>query len=413
MLTALLFDDGLAELAPLTDLRASFDVRTGALTTCERLCASMRLRLVGLSVPAALTSLTSKRHSEPVNIPVPSGAPVLVINGRCVLPPEQAAGLKIGESLVEEASGHVAAALLEPSAAQAFLEGGKLPPGPTRTLKAPAMMSRPWHVRRFRDEALRLDLTLLQNAETGALTSTQEPERTRRYDLGVVHLGGDAVIHPDARVCPGAVLDSERGTIHVAEHAVVRPGAVLIGPCYVGPNSTVLERATIRAGTAIGPWCKVNGEVGGTIFQGYSNKAHDGYVGDSYIGEWVNLGAGTTTSNLLNTYGEIISRALPDGPNERTGETFLGPVIGDHVKTAICTRIMTGSVLHTGGMFATTAAVSGCTPAFAWATDAGTRRYRLDKFLEVMRGAMGRRKVEPSAAYVERVAELHGAGGRA
>jgi acetyltransferase-like isoleucine patch superfamily enzyme len=181
----------------------------------------------------------------------------------------------------------------------------------------------------------------------------------------------------------------------------------------VGPHSTVLERATIRQHTAIGPWCKVNGEVGGTIFQGYANKAHDGYLGDSWMGEWVNLGAGTTNSNLLNTYGEIVSRATPDGKNERTGENFLGAVIGDHVKTAICTRIMTGSVLHTGSMFATTAPVSGCVGAFTWATDdpdtgrPSHRPYRLDKFGEVMRAAMARRKVEPSEAYLRRLAELH------
>jgi UDP-N-acetylglucosamine diphosphorylase/glucosamine-1-phosphate N-acetyltransferase len=203
------------------------------------------------------------------------------------------------------------------------------------------------------------------------------------------------------------VLDSEHGAIHVAEHAVVRPGAVLIGPCYVGPHSTVLERATIRPGTAIGPWCKVNGEVGGTIFQGYANKAHDGYLGDAYVGEWVNLGAGTTVSNLLNTYSEVIAKATPGGSNERTGETFLGPVIGDHVKTAICTRVMTGSILHTGSMFATTAAVSGCVGPFTWATDEGQRVYRLDKFLEVARAAMERRKVEPSEAYIAALAALH------
>src|SRR5262245_7410755 len=176
MQTAFLFDDGLPELAPLTDLRASFDVRTGALTTCERLCAAMRLRVVGLRVPATLAALTSKRHSEPVNITVPQAGPVLVINGRCVLPPDTGAGLKVGEALVEEGSGDVVAAMLEPAAAQAFLESGELAGCTTRTLAGPALMSRPWHVRRHRDEALRLDLTLLQNAETGALTSTQEPE---------------------------------------------------------------------------------------------------------------------------------------------------------------------------------------------------------------------------------------------
>src|SRR4051812_1408947 len=227
MLTAFLFDDGLPELAPLTDLRASFDVRTGALTTCERLCAAMRLRLVGLRVPAGLAALTSKRHSEPVNIPVPQTGPVLVINGRCVLPPEQAAGLRVGEALVEDASGHVVAAMLEPAAAQAFLETGK-PAGCTpRVLRAPAMISRPWHVRRFRDEALKLDLSLLGTAERGALTSTQEPERSHRLETGVVHLGGNVVVQVGARVCPGATLDSEQGLIHIAQDAVIRPGAVL------------------------------------------------------------------------------------------------------------------------------------------------------------------------------------------
>jgi hypothetical protein len=151
----------------------------------------------------------------------------------------------------------------------------------------------------------------------------------------------------------------------------------------------------------------VNGEVGGCIFQGFANKAHDGYLGDSWVGEWCNLGAGTTTSNLLNTYGETIAKALPSSRNERTGEVFLGTIFGDHTKTAICTRLMTASVLHTGSMFATTAAVSGTVPAFSWATDAGTSAFRLDKFVDVMRTAMARRKVQPSEAYLQTLAALH------
>jgi UDP-N-acetylglucosamine diphosphorylase/glucosamine-1-phosphate N-acetyltransferase len=411
MIAAYLFDDDLPQLAPLTDLRPSFDIRTGALTTLERLSMAIGLRVVGLKVPQGLAVLSSKRHSAPVNVAVPKGGPILVLNGRCVLPPPGLKDLNPGEALVEAGSGALVAAMLNAEDAQAFLDGGRLGTVKTQTLPAPTLLSRPWHIRSFRDSALKMDLDLLQSSETGELTSTQEPRTARRYEPapGVLHLGGDVVIHAEAKVYPGVVLDSENGPIHIAEHAVVRPGAILIGPCYVGPHATVLERATIRAGTAIGPWCKVNGEVGGTIFQGYSNKAHDGYVGDSYIGEWVNLGAGTTTSNLLNTYGEIVAKATPSSSNERTGETFLGAMIGDHVKTAICTRIMTGSVLHTGCMFATTAPVSGCIGPFTWATDAGVRRYRLEKFLEVARAAMGRRKVEASAAYIERIGELHAA----
>ena len=190
-----------------------------------------------------------------------------------------------------------------------------------------------------------------------------------------------------------------------------RAGAVIVGPAYVGPHATVMDRAVIRGQTVIGPYCKVAGEVSGTVFQGYSNKAHDGYLGDSWVGEWVNLGAGTTNSNLLNTYGEVVARATPDGPNERTGEQFFGAVIGDHAKTAICTRIMTGAVIHTGAMIATTAAASGCIGRFAWCTDEGVRAYRMGKFVEVARAMMGRRGVTPSGGYVGRLEEL--AGGRA
>jgi UDP-N-acetylglucosamine diphosphorylase / glucose-1-phosphate thymidylyltransferase / UDP-N-acetylgalactosamine diphosphorylase / glucosamine-1-phosphate N-acetyltransferase / galactosamine-1-phosphate N-acetyltransferase len=181
----------------------------------------------------------------------------------------------------------------------------------------------------------------------------------------------------------------------------------------------VLERSLVKSNTALGPWCKVAGEVGGTIFQGFANKAHDGHLGDSYIGEWVNLGAGTTNSNLLNTYGEVVAKQSPRGSNERTGETFLGCVLGDHVKTAICTRIMTGAIVHTGTMWAATAAISGCVPGFSWVTDSSPppsgageqwKPFRFDKFMEVARAAMGRRKIVPSEATVAALLALQKAG---
>ncbi|HYE60529.1 MAG TPA: putative sugar nucleotidyl transferase [Phycisphaerales bacterium] len=409
MTSAHVFDDGLPLLAPLTDLRPSFDVRTGALTNLERLSRVLSLRISSLQVPARLAPLIAKRHSIPVNTPITGTSPVLLINGRAVVPAPRMLELQCGESLVESRSGDLIAACLDPAAAQHFITDRVAPPLRQTSIDTPTLLARPWHVRTFRDAALAMDLELLAEDQPHALTSTEQPAQGRRYDPapGTLHLGGNVVIAPTAKVYPGVVLDSEHGPIHIADHATIRPGAILIGPCYVGPHCTVLERATIRQGTAIGPWCKVNGEVGGTVFQGYANKAHDGYLGDAYVGEWVNLGAGTTVSNLLNTYGEVITRATPRSSNERTGETFLGPVIGDHVKTAICTRIMTGSILHTGSMFATTAPVSGCVPAFTWATDEGKRTYRLDKFLEVAQAAMGRRKVELSEHYRAVLAALH------
>ena len=218
----------------------------------------------------------------------------------------------------------------------------------------------------------------------------------------------DVLLDPDATVYPGATLDVEAGPIAIAGGAVLRPGAVVGSPTAIGPHCIVREHAVVRGNSAFGPHCKVGGEAAGVIFQGYTNKVHEGYIGDSWLGEWTNLGAGTTNSNLLNTYSEIVSQATPGGQRERTGETFLGAMIGDHVKTAIGTRIMTGAVIGTGSMWAAGHAITGCLEPFAWVTDAGHRQYRLEKFVEVMRAVMARRDVEPSDAYVARLAGLHG-----
>jgi UDP-N-acetylglucosamine diphosphorylase/glucosamine-1-phosphate N-acetyltransferase len=387
-----LFDDRLPSLSPLADLRPAWDIRTGAFTTLERVEATLGRAVDGLVCGGDLADLA--REGDP-RVLSPSDTPAgLYLNARCVLPPDRVFSLAMGETLVDE-RGETVAAMVDHAAAGRLLAGDL---GGLRAITSAApMLTRPWHVRTHRDACLSRDMALLA-AKIPFATS-----------LPACIAFGPQRLHvaASARIYPGVTFDLELGPIVIDERAVIRPGAQLIGPCYVGRDSTILERATIRPGTAVGPVCKVNGEVGGTIFQGFSNKAHDGYVGDSYLGEWVNLGAGTTTSNLLNTYGEIIAKASPSLGNERTGLQYLGSVIGDHVKTAICTRLMTGTVVHTGAMIATTAAASGCVLPFAWCTDAGTRSFRLDKFTEIMRTAMGRRKVEPTAAYVARVAELH------
>jgi hypothetical protein len=145
--------------------------------------------------------------------------------------------------------------------------------------------------------------------------------------------------------------------------------------------------------TSIGPMCKVSGEVGGTIFQGYSNKCHAGHLGDSVIGEWVNFGAGTSNSNLLNTYGNVIVTDI-DGKRHKTDRQYVGCFVGDYVKFAIETRIMTGSIIGTGAMVASSTPVPSPTPRFAWVTDKGTRTYQIEKFLEVARTVMHRRNQE-------------------
>ena len=208
-------------------------------------------------------------------------------------------------------------------------------------------------------------------------------------------------------VFPGVVFDTHAGPIFIGPDVTIRPNAVLVGPCWVGRGSVISEGAVIRGNTVIGPQCRVGGEVGATIFHGFSNKVHDGYMGDSFVGQWVNIGADTVTSNLLNTYGEISVRLESDAPRRNTGRMFLGSLIGDHVKTAICTRLMTGTVLGTGAMVATTSAPPTSVDRYAWLTDTGSRTYQLDKFLDMARRVMARRQEELSDADESQLRAVH------
>jgi UDP-N-acetylglucosamine diphosphorylase / glucose-1-phosphate thymidylyltransferase / UDP-N-acetylgalactosamine diphosphorylase / glucosamine-1-phosphate N-acetyltransferase / galactosamine-1-phosphate N-acetyltransferase len=404
MTAVYVLDDGKGLLSPLTDLRPSFMVRTGALTTLERTqrllgagrLAGLAKTVAGVLVPEARAAYTRELVGVPVN-PSSMAGEIAVLNGRCT-DPQVLGTLRPGEARLETGSGNLVCARCDLLRLKAVLGGDYHGLG-VESAPESTLMSRPWHVRRSRDRALSLDLALLA-AEPGWRTASL-----------AVAMGDGISVHGSATVSPGVVLDATNGPIVIDERAAIRPGAILIGPCYVGPHSTVLERATIRPNTAVGPRCKVNGEISGVIFQGFANKAHEGFLGDSWVGEWVNLGAGTTNSNLLNTYGEVVSRAGPGTPNERTGEQFLGAIIGDHVKTAICTRIMTGSVINTGTMWAATSPYSGTLPGFTWGTDEGRRQFRLSKFLEVARAAMARRGATPSAAYEALLSELHHSAG--
>ncbi|HEV8608106.1 MAG TPA: putative sugar nucleotidyl transferase [Tepidisphaeraceae bacterium] len=191
------------------------------------------------------------------------------------------------------------------------------------------------------------------------------------------------------RPSPGVVLDGSRGPVVIDHHAGLGPNSILQGPCYIGPYAQVSPLAIIRPGTSIGMMCKVGGEISNSILFGYTNKIHEGFLGDSYVGKWVNLGAATNTSNLKNTYDEI-SVPTPQGP-VKTGRRFLGALIGDHAKTAIGTRLTAGSYLGFSTMLAISHIAPKVVPSFTFNTDTGSQPYRIDKAIEVMKAVFARR----------------------
>jgi UDP-N-acetylglucosamine diphosphorylase/glucosamine-1-phosphate N-acetyltransferase len=406
---AVIFDDGGGRLGPLTDLRAAFEARTGAMTTLDRLrheLGQWGVEIAGVWAPESLAPLVRERVDLPCNDDASikrGAAEVLIVSGRSVRVPEEARRLKLGSALHapgadRQTRGVLVAARLSADDALALLHGRRGPESFDSHVAAGAMaLERPWDIIRFRDRVLDYDLA--------ALAEGLRPAHT---PAGVTFIGDQITIAPGARLSPGVILDAESGPIVIDENAIVRPGAIICGPAYIGKHSTVLERAHIKAHTAIGPVCKVGGEIGGTIFQGFANKAHEGHLGDSWVGEWANLGAGTTNSNLLNTYGEVTATAAPGMSRERTGLNFLGAIIGDHVKTAIMTRIMTGSVFGTGAMIAHPTP-GNLVQAFEWLTAERRQQFRFEKFMDVAGAMMSRRKISPSEQYTARLKALHAA----
>lgn len=152
------------------------------------------------------------------------------------------------------------------------------------------------------------------------------------------------VVSLGAVVEPGVLFDVRPGPIVLEAGAEVRSGARIEGPTFVGPGTRVL--GGYLRGSVFGPQCRVRGEIASSVFLGYANKAHDGFIGHSVVGHWVNLGAGTTTSNLKNTYGPV--RLEVEGQRIETGRLNVGTLFGDHAKTAIGTMLGTGTVVSVG-----------------------------------------------------------------
>lgn len=396
MAELILHDDDAPSLSPLTDLRASFELRSGALLTAERLAERFG-EPAAMCVPQRLADVLAERYAVPINQP-PTGEAFLVVNGRMTHarfdPPAQI------NTQLRDGQGGCIAALLDADHLRALIEkgGGAVADLPGETYRGEGVLHRPW------------DLLIASRANLAddLAHSSRLPRQWLMADSGV-HRIGDQPIHlgEQTRIDPLVVIDATAGPVTIDRNATIHAMSVLEGPAYIGPGSCIAPHSRIRANTVIGPTCKVGGEVSATVFQGYSNKTHYGFIGDSYIGQWVNLGAGTTTSNLKNTYGRIAFQSPDDPQPIQTGLTFLGSIVGDHVKTAIGTRLIGGTYLGIGSMIALSSFTPKTVPPFAFLTDSGAKRYQWEKFREVAQRIMERRDCPLTTAQVRCLAELH------
>lgn len=236
-----------------------------------------------------------------------------------------------------------------------------------------------WDLIHWNDESLIEDFAHLHERAT-TLASPGPYHLIQRDDIW---------LGPDVKLSPGCVLDASKGPIMIGPRTTIGANAVINGPCAIGSHTRIRPLAFIREGTSIGDGCTIGGEVSHSIFLSHSNKGHEGFVGHSYVGKWVNLGAGTTTSNLKNTYGEI--RARIGGSEVATGRQFLGSVIGDHSKTAILTRLTAGTYIGFCSMVASPGVTPRLVPSYIFLTEKGFTRYEMAKAIEVARRVFARR----------------------
>lgn len=189
-----------------------------------------------------------------------------------------------------------------------------------------------------------------------------------------------------------AILNAENGPIYIGKNSIIQEGSLLIGPVAIGENSMVAFGAKIRPNTTLGPVCRVGGEVGNSIFHAYTNKAHDGFLGNSYLGEWCNLGANTNNSNLKNDYKSVKLYDYSVDDLVDSGEIFCGTFMGDYSKAGISTMFNTGTVVGVSVNVFGAGFQEKFIDSFSWGgKNEGYVKYRFEKALEVINDTMSRR----------------------
>ena len=386
-------DKGYKELYPLTYLRPSFELRCGLTTLEEKLLSFLPNENVSYGVREALVPLLRERRGEnKVNQwDLLQGKDLLLLNGAWLstgdLPPlsgpneaavqgqrvlyirleaKKTAGLQAGD--VNE----FIVACLERCDVKNERPDAKV-------------IGAPWDLIEENPEAIGRDFEAVRASRGEA---HELPE-------GATLLGDPEQlwIAPSAEIQPFTLLDVRGGPIVIEEDAIVTSFTRIEGPACLGKESQTFG-AKIREGTSIGPVCRIGGEVEEAIFHAYSNKYHDGFIGHSYVCEWVNLGALCTNSDLKNDYSTVTVHT-PDGPKD-TGSTKVGSFIGDHTKTSIGTLLNTGSwVGIMCNLLASGSVLPKLIPSYAWYVGGKiTKGFGLDAMLKTCRMSMSRRGVD-------------------
>jgi UDP-N-acetylglucosamine diphosphorylase/glucosamine-1-phosphate N-acetyltransferase len=198
----------------------------------------------------------------------------------------------------------------------------------------------------------------------------------------------------------GAIINVKSGPVYIAKDAEIMEGALVRGPLMLNEGSALKMGAKVYGPTTLGPHCKVGGEVNNVVFQGFSNKGHDGFLGNSVIGEWCNLGADSNSSNLKNNYGMVSTYSYEEQEEVETNVQFMGLIMGDHSKCGINSMFNTATVVGVSCNVFGADFPDKFIPSFSWGGADGFVTFRVDKAIEYANNMMARRGKELNEAEV-------------
>lgn len=380
----ILEDTKVDQLYPLTYYRPPFLLRCGAGDLLDRMMLFIQRPIAGLVVRDTMAPRVRMATKLRVNGPLRAKHGAIFISARYLMtkpfpePPPDTAGLVGHDIAWIHLSPKNLAGLDMRNIVRTKTLTDVLPRVRVSAAEA-ELIEYPWDLLRHNAQALRDDFS----RRTPGVASTPMPGS---------HLLSpeNMCIDKDVVIGPGVVLDARHGPIMIESRTEIHANSVITGPVAIGAQSIIRAGTCIRENTSIGPNCRIGGEISNCIFLGNSNKQHDGFLGHTLVGEWVNIGAGTTGSNLKNTYGEV--RMPINGADVASGLTFLGSVIGDHAKLGIGTYLSTGSVIG----FSSHVLVSRppkFVPSFSWLDEQGMKRIDFNKAVAIAQIVMERRNL--------------------
>ena len=377
-------------LEPLSHTRPLFDLRCGAFTVLERVCLEFPDARIGLFVREELADVVRERHPE-MEVNPGHVETALWLNGRALWRKSVVDTMLTFQNTMFFAQKDFVGAVLYGDAGEKWLNrGGPLTAQPPASLEREAILVECpvylWDYVHANGEAITEDSELfdLGGCEGTVGSGVHRLNETQLY------------VGSGSRVKAGAVLDAEDGPVIIGKRVTVLPGAYLQGPLLIGDGSLIKAGARIYGGTTIGPGCKIGGEVTESIFQSWSNKQHDGFIGHAFIGEWVNLGADTNNSDLKNNYTNV--KVSVNGEVIDSGSLFVGLFMGDHSKTGINTMFNTGTAVGPGSNIVGYGFPPRTIAPFSWMVNGRRRSHLIEKFMAAARTAKKRRNQHISPA---------------